>query len=224
MTGDIDDVVDRLRGIVAAAAPDDGVRAFAAVYLATTEAVRDRLRAGFFADPDTVDRLDVVFAERFFAAADAAAADGPVPRVWEPLFAARADRRVLDVQFVLAGMNSHINHDLAVAVVEVCEQLGRAPDTAPFPADYFRVTDVLVEIEAQVRRRLLERAAALDGPLQPLLHLVDSWSLARAREAAWIKAQVLWQTRGLPLLHEQLVTASEGTVGMTSRHLLTPLF
>jgi hypothetical protein len=182
----VDDVVERLRAIRDAAPPADGVRPFAGVYLTATEAIRDRLRAGFFEDPATVERFDVVFAERFFVAEAAAGglAPEPVPRVWEPLFAARGDRRVQDVQFAVAGLNAHINHDLATAVVAVCAERGREPDDPPFPADYFRVTDVLVAIEARVRRELLAELETLDGPVEPLLHLVGSWSLATARAAA----------------------------------------
>jgi hypothetical protein len=226
MTATIDDVVDRLRAIRDAAPIGDGVRPFAAVYLTTTEAIRDRLRAGFFEDPATVERFDVVFAGRFFVAEAAAAGSlpEPVPRVWEPLFAARGDRRVQDVQFAVAGLNAHINHDLALSVVEVCAERGRDPDDPPFPVDYFRVTDVLVAIEAEVRQALLDELAGLDGPVEPLLHLVGSWSLASARAAAWVKAQAFWVTRRTRLLHDDLVRVSEGTVAMTTRHLLTPLF
>jgi hypothetical protein len=128
------------------------------------------------------------------------------------------------VQFAVAGLNAHINHDLALSVVEVCAERGRDPDDPPFPVDYFRVTDVLVAIEAEVRQALLDELAGLDGPVEPLLHLVGSWSLASARAAAWVKAQALWVTRRTRLLHDDLVRVSEGTVAMTTRHLLTPLF
>jgi hypothetical protein len=32
------------------------------------------------------------------------------------------------VQFALAGMNAHINHDLPLAMVSTCTALGTAPD------------------------------------------------------------------------------------------------
>src|SRR5690349_18669213 len=182
MTATIDDVVDRLRGIGQATPPPDGEGTFATVYQVTTEAIRDRLRAGFFEDGVTLERFDVVFADRFFHAADAAAAGHPVPHVWAPLFAARGDRRIYAVQFALAGLNAHINHDLAMAVVELAVAVGRDPNVEPFPRDYFRVTDVLVEIEAELRRSLLADAEQQAGPLEPLLHLVSGWSLTRARE------------------------------------------
>jgi len=219
----IDDVIDRLRAIEQSTPAGDGVHTFAAMYRATTEAIRDRLRAGFFEDDVTLERFDVVFAERFLHAEAEAGAHRPVPRVWAPLFAARSDPRLFAVQFALAGMNAHINHDLAVAVVDLCEALGRDPNAAPFPVDYFRVTDVLVEIEAEIRQSLLAEAAEQGSPLEPLVHLVSSWSLARAREAAWVKAQLFWLTRDNPLLHRQAVTTSERAVAMTPRQLLTPL-
>ena len=223
MTATIDDVVDRLLAIEQATPARDGVHTFAVVYRVTTEAIRNRLRAGFFEDAVTLERFDVVFADRFLHAEAEAGAQRPVPRVWAPFFAARGDGRVYAVQFALAGLNAHINHDLAVAVLELCVGLGRDPDTAPFPEDYFKVTDVLVEIEAEIRQSLLAEAARQGGPLEPLVHLVSSWSLARAREAAWVKAQLFWLTRGSTLLHRQAVATSERAVAMTTRQLLTPL-
>jgi len=223
MTTTVDDVVDRLRAIEQSTPVADGVHAFATLYRLTTEAIRDRLRAGFFEDGVTLERFDVVFADRFLHADAEAGAGRPVPRVWAPVFAARGDGRVYAVQFALAGMNAHINHDLAMAVLELSVASGRDPNTDPFPGDYFRVTDVLVEIEAEVRRALLAEAAEQGGPLEPLVHLVSSWSLARAREAAWVKAQLFWLTRDSALLHGQAVRTSERAVAMTTRQLLTPL-
>jgi hypothetical protein len=91
-------------------------------------------------------------------------------------------------------------------------------------SDYRRITDVLADIEADIRRSLLDDLEReLGEPVEPLLHLLSSWSIAQAREAAWIRAQVLWVLRDVPLLFDQSVAISASATGMTSRHLLTPL-
>jgi hypothetical protein len=83
---------------------------------------------------------------------------------------------------------------------------------------------ILEEIEARVRASMLNDVERrLGRPLEPLVHLVGNWSMARARDAAWVRAQVLWELRGLPRLYRRSVEVSSTATGMTSRHLLTAL-
>ena len=85
------------------------------MYLQVTEAVRDELPS--FESPEFVERLDVLFAEFYFQAFDAAAAQAWVSKAWAPLFDRRDERGILALQFAIAGMNAHINNDLAHALV-----------------------------------------------------------------------------------------------------------
>ncbi len=220
----IDAVVERLEAIQAELGPHDGIGQFNRVYLRTTEAVRDHLRAGFFDDPAFVERLDVVFAALYFAAVEADQDAAPVDPAWRPLFDARSDARLRPIQFAVAGMNTHINHDLAVAVVETCGELGTYPGAGQTLADYLRVNAVIEQVEADIRRSLLsELERELDAPIEPLIHLIGTWSITEARDAAWVKARVLWSLQDSPRLLGLVIGASSRTVGMTSRHLLTPL-
>lgn len=223
MAGTIHDVIDRMRAIAEATVPGDGVGYFNGVYLRTTRAILDRLGTGFFEDDGFVERFDVVFADLYFDAIDDDAAGRRLDAAWRPLFTRRADRRVHALQFVVAGMNAHIGHDLELAVVRICAAEGTHPLSGSIPADFHRITDVLEAIESQVRLSLLTEAERELGRLfEPLAHLVGSWSIARARQGAWIRAQILWQLRDTALF-DQAVAISASTVGMTGRHLLTPL-
>ncbi|HEU0132082.1 MAG TPA: DUF5995 family protein, partial [Mycobacteriales bacterium] len=190
----IADVVARMAAIEAALPPGDGVACFDRMYLQVTELVRDRIGAGYFADPDAMTALDVTFAELFLAAVDAADAGQRVPRAWAPLFARRAAPRVLAVQFAIAGMNAHINHDLPIAVVTTCEQRGLVP--AAIHDDYLRVNALLGSIEQQVRQSFEDEVVrTVDRDLSPVLDLLGNWSIDKAREAAWVNADVLWRLR-----------------------------
>lgn len=204
----------RLRAIDAALPAADGVRAFNHMYLTVTLLVRERIGAGFFAGPAAVRELDVTFAGLYLAAYDAGARGAPVPRAWRPLFARRADSRVEPIQFAVAGMNAHINNDLPLAVVATCERLGTAPDA--FHADYLKVNDVLAAVEREVRE------SYLDLPL-PVVDLVGTWSIERARDAAWVNADVLWRLRGLAFARDRFAETLAGSVGLASGTLLTPL-
>jgi len=224
MAGSIDDVVAQLQAIVGALGQADGVGCFAAVYLRTTEAMRDRLGTGYFADDGFVEQFDVIFADQFFAAVEADAIAAPVDHAWRGLFESRADRRVHALQFVLAGMNAHINHDLAIAVVQVCTARGAEPSAGTVQEDYLKINEVLAAIEAEVRRRLLaDLEMQLPGELEPLLHLCSSWSIDSARDAAWVKAEALWALRDVPVLFDRVVDISSRTTGLVTRHLVTPL-
>ena len=67
------------------------------------------------------------------------------------------------------------------------------------------------------------KPCSLGRPLEPLIHLLGTWSIDQARDAAWIQAQVLWELRELPLLFRRTVEVSAAATGMTGRHLLVPL-
>src|SRR6266540_1291079 len=106
MISSIDDVIDRMQSIADSVGPHDGVGSFNMVYQRTTEAIRQRLGTGFFDDDRFMERFDIVFANRYFAAVDADAAGRRIDTAWRPLFVRRSDRRVHAVQFAVAGMNT----------------------------------------------------------------------------------------------------------------------
>lgn len=217
------DVVTRMRIIDADVAPDDGVAVFNRVYLDVTEQVLDRLHGHTtFHDDELMAGLDVRFASLWFAAYDAP--DGRVPKAWAPLFAARHDRSLWPIQFALAGMNTHIEHDLAVAVVATCEASGVTPSSPGVREDYELVNDLLAEVEGGVRRSFLtEIGQAADGHVGALAHLVSSWSIEKARDVAWVNVQALWELRRSERLAEHYAAALAHTVGMGSRLLLAPV-
>ena len=55
------------------------------------------------------------------------------------------------------------------------------------------------------------------------MHLVDSWSIDKAREVAWVTAEALWTMRAFSGLTDRYCAALARTVGMGSRCLLTPV-
>ncbi|WP_316519884.1 DUF5995 family protein [Kitasatospora brasiliensis] len=213
-------VVGRLREIGAGLPPADGVAVFNRLYLTVTEAVRDRLGGGCFADPSAVAELDVVFAGRYLRAVAADAAGQRPPACWRPLFALRAHPGVHPVQFALAGMAAHIQHDLPLAVVDTCRRRRCAP--ADIEADYHRINGVLAEVEAAAREQLLP-GADLPEPAEPLTHLLGAWSVEAAREGAWDAVEALWELRHLPSAARTFATALDGSVGLLGRALLLPL-
>ena len=121
-----------MEAIEAALPAADGLACFNRMYLDVTRQVNSQLGQGFFADPAFMAQLDVAFANLYFAAADAAGTRAAVPLAWRPLADQRAVAGIEPVQFALAGMNAHINHDLPVAMVSTCAALGTAPERPAF--------------------------------------------------------------------------------------------
>ncbi len=222
------DVLARLRDIDASTPPADGAAVFNGMYLRVTEGVATRLeQGGVFTDPQLMAELDVRFARLWLAAFDAAHAPAggePVPKAWAPLFEQRANAGVWPIQFALAGMNAHIENDLPLAVVQTCHARGVGPDHPGVHADYERVNDLLASLESQIRRSFLtEIERRVDDRLGPLVHLVDSWNIDKARDLAWVTVETLWALRDLEALRGRYVATLARTVGMTSRCLLAPL-
>jgi hypothetical protein len=168
-----------------------------------------------------MEQLDVTFASFWIDAYDARVHD--VPKAWAALFERRHDHAVLPIQFALAGMNSHIGHDLAVAVIQTCGQLETSPEQPGVHHDYEAVNQLLAACESKVRRSFLTEAGRqVDAGLGPVVHIVDSWNIDKARDVAWVNVEAMWSIRHVGSLADRYQAALASTVGMASRCLLTP--
>ena len=214
-----------MQEIDAALAADDGVAVFNRMYLTVTERIAEIIaRPGAaairFRDAQVMADLDVRFAGLWLAAYDADAARRSVPTPWRPLFESRGGGR-LPVQYAIAGMNSHIEHDLPIAVVDTCKAHGLAP--ADVHQDYEAVNDVLAQVEAPIRRSFLDAVGReVDDHVGPVVHLLRVWNIDQARDLSWVTVETLWALRRTNFLRGRFLDSLGHTVGMTSRALLTP--
>ena len=218
----VDEAIARMEAIGAALPAGDGLACFNRMYLEVTKAVGADLAQGFYADPAFMTTLDVTFANLYFAAAEVAGTPAAVPAAWRPLAELRGAAGVEPIQFALAGMNAHINHDLPVAVVATCTELGTSPGAGAHYADFQKV-DALLDAEEEAIRRSFETAAeqTVDGHLQAVDNLVACWAINSARDLAWQHAQVLWELRGDGLARALFLDGLAETTALASRLLLT---
>jgi hypothetical protein len=166
--------------------------------------------------------FDTAFANVYFDAVDALAEPPtPIPTAWQPLIGARSQSGIYSIQFALAGMNAHINHDLPIALVQTCTQLGTAPDEGTHHEDYQKVDALLDAVEQSIRQSF-ESGEALrdDRNAQAVLDLVCNWSINSARDVAWDTALALWRSRGDSTVEDLMMNALARTVAMASRCLL----
>jgi hypothetical protein len=219
----VDDVVGTMRAIDAALPDNDGVKWFNFLYLKVTEALR----------ADTTDwhdrafllEFDVVFARLYFDAFASWERDpARTPHAWRPLFERRRDTKLARIQFALAGMNAHINHDLAIALDSLAGLHGRYPSRADGRyLDFNRVNDILERIEATLRVPL---ATGLTGDIDRAAGDLDSvvmmWNVRKAREAAWTNGEVVWHLRTTPYLQRDYLSKLDRMTSFAGRGLLVP--
>jgi hypothetical protein len=110
-----------------------------------------------------------------------------VPRSWQALFEARFTAGIDRIQFALAGMNAHINHDLALALLQAGGPLNFAPFAAsPEHDDYEAVNGLLEAALPQaltfLATGILGEAAQDTGKIGRLLAI---WNVRAARDLAW---------------------------------------
>ena len=190
------------------------------MYLGIMQQIAQRLSQGFFTDPATMAHLDLVFANLYFAAADASEPSA-APVAWQPLLDRRADRGIEPVQFALAGMNTHISHDLPIAIATTCMELSFAPTATVFREDYEKVDQILDAAE-QSARESFESGVTLeaDEHLRAVINLIANWNLNQARDVAWDTALALWEARDLPVAGDLLRASLGRAVAATSQLLL----
>ena len=230
----VDEVVDRLTGIERELdgffSPDgagpaarrdrpplpDGVACFNGMYLRVTEAVRDALPT--FENREFVERLDVLFAEFYVKAYEAALEREWISEAWAPLFARRTEHNIVPLQFAIAGMNAHINNDLAHALVLTWKNLDLDPDDRASRRDYEKVNAILKAVEADIKVPLSDDLiATVDSAFGKTDDFLALWSIRRAREQAWLRATIMRSVTG-----NELSGLFDGLVGFAGNLLLGP--
>jgi hypothetical protein len=222
----VPEVIALLEAIDETLAEADGLKWFNWLYLNVTRAVNASLTVEHWQNPLWISTLDVVFARLYLNALELFLTPGAAPpKCWQVLFRSRTDARLARIQFALAGINAHINHDLAKAVVETCQQLGFEPmHLSAQYQDYCLVNKVLDPI---VDRAKVELQIGLLGDNLPAMHLVENlaamWSLRAVRETAWTNAEIEWQLRAMPALADRFTIALDDSTALAGRGLLAPV-
>ena len=195
----IDELIGRMAALLEPLkAAGDQRQYFHATYQRTTVAVAEELKRGGFADPEWVERWDVVFADLYLDALGAALAGREPTRPWAIAFGAPAGLPAL--RHVLLGMNAHINFDLPQALVAVItdEQFDDSALLARREADHKAIDSVLASRVAAEDDELTEISGPgtlLDRLLRPLNRLATQRFLREAREKVWANAIALSQAR-----------------------------
>ena len=219
------DVLQTMRTIAATCVDGDGLKWFNWLYLEVTQAVEGRISAGGFKDPVWLAQLDVQFAWLYFSALQSSLSGKTTAGCWQAVFESRNQVAIARIQFALAGINAHINHDLPEAIVATCEATNTTPDHGGTQYnDYTALNSTLDGLIESAKQTLHVRL--LGDALPPVSHLEDTiaaWSVSAAREAAWNNAGLLWHLRLLPGLEENLLETLDGLTTVAGKALLVPV-
>jgi hypothetical protein len=218
----IEGVIDRMETIDKALPADDGVAYFNRVYRKVTEEVEVAVRGTTFENVEFLHRLDVIFANRYFAAVGNDARGEKVEGAWAPLFEERDRPNTAPIQFVLAGMNAHINNDLSLSVVDTCRDLELVPEPeTPQHRDYTVTNGILHTVQDSIKGWFATGLiATLDRAMGKLDDACAMWSIRAGREQAWGRAETIWALTDSPRLHELYVTGMNRMVKFAGRCIL----
>jgi hypothetical protein len=219
----IPDVLGLLQTIDTICVDADGLKWFNWLYLQVTQAVEDRVVGGGFNDPAWLSELDVQFAQLYFNALEAALSGAPCPGCWEAMLSCRNQNKIARIQFALAGMNAHINHDLPLAIIATCKAENTAPQHGTAQYNDYTAIDGTLDGLIDVAKQTLN-VRLLGDPLPAVSHLEDlvaAWDLGAARELAWNTAESLWQVSALAARIQ--MDTIDGLTTVIGKALLVPV-
>jgi hypothetical protein len=216
----IADVIARMQAIDALLPANDGIKWFNRLYLMVTQQVDLHPPGGAWKSPLWLTRLDVVFAGLYFSGLAGFLGGRSVPSAWNALYEARNRTGIDRIQFALAGMNAHINHDLALALLATDAEFNivPAPGSAEF-ADYQSVNGLLNTVMPSALTMLAtDTLGVIAQDTGKIGRLLAFWNICRARDLAWDFADHL---RNLDPLSRDLAVSSQDTLtGALGRAIL----
>ncbi len=216
----LDEVITALDEIIAAEiAQRSRLGFFAVLYREVTVQVQAGIANRRFEDGARMERLDVIFANRYLAAYENFQKGLPASACWEAAFEATPAWRPLILQHLLLGINAHINLDLGIAAAQT------SPGAA-LPAlenDFNEINKIL--------SGLLDEVQAKIGKLSPWLRWLDyagkgideavfNFSLKIARREAWKVAERFALLS--PQEQPQEIVVLDGKVAKLAQRILSP--
>ncbi|MEL6922658.1 MAG: DUF5995 family protein [Bacteroidota bacterium] len=157
---------------------------FAALYQKVTIAVKQGIANGRFENGERMERLDVLFANRYLEAYYRYQKGERITAAWQIAFEAAERQDLLILQQLFLGINAHINLDLGLATAATMQQ----QPVEAIRSDFEMINAVLFELMREVQTAI--------GMVSPLLFLVDvvsekgderlaAFSLKASRIHAW---------------------------------------
>jgi len=187
----IGEVIERLDAIVDWSRRNKSrIGYFATLYRKMTIAVRDGIANNIFSDGNRMEKLDIIFANRYLTALDAYINKRPCTNAWCTAFDASENEDLIVLQHLLLGINTHINLDLCIAASEACPK----EEIHELEEDFNKINHIIASLIPAVQDDLCE----VWHPLRVLAAIANhhqeailNFSISVARRASWQNAVIL---------------------------------
>jgi hypothetical protein len=190
----IDEVIETLDEIIATAIrTENPIGYFAALYRKVTVSVKKGIENNAFENGPRMEKLDVIFANRFIEAYAAHQQKESCSKSWQVAFDMAAENKSIVLQHLMIGMNAHINLDLGIAAATV----SNGTNLADLHTDFNKINNVLSSLVQEVQNDLSKIWPTLTKLLKwsgKLDDKITDFSMEIARNGAWKFAQKLAET------------------------------
>ena len=194
---------------------------FAVLYRRMTVAVQQGILNNQFEDGARMERLDVIFANRYLQAWDAYINKQKCTNAWCNVFDACNTNDLVVLQHLFLGINTHINLDLAIAAAETCP----GEKIYDLKNDFGKINIVIASLMQTVQDSLCK----VWFPLKLLIMITSSrqgavinFSIGKAREASWANAIALALVQGQA--HDNYIDMIDDTVVEIAKSIMNPGF
>ena len=180
----LDEVIEQLEFIIQESIKNLSPHGyFAALYQKVTIRVKEKLGTGYFDNDTRMEQLDIVFANRYLEAYKQYRANESCSKSWKASFEASEQTQLIVLQYLLLGMNAHINFDLGIAAQSVGED-----NILLLKNDFNKINILLGELLDEVQQNLTKIWKWLKYPLKlagNLDNIFVNFSMKIARNGAW---------------------------------------
>ncbi|WP_068843675.1 DUF5995 family protein [Flavobacterium chilense] len=183
--GTINEVILLLDEIIEKSKIDQSnIGLFAILYREVTVKVKEGIQAGSFQNGERMEKLDVIFANRYLKAYYQYQAKEKPSECWGFAFEQAEKFWPIVVQHLLLGINAHINLDLGIASAQV----STVEDIADLKADFDKINFILSNLVGGVEKCLIKIWPTLTWILK-FTGKIDTFfidfSMETARNGAW---------------------------------------
>jgi len=181
----IDEVIIQLNTIIEdCKVRQDKLGYFALLYRKVTLRVKFGISQKEFELNERMEKLDVMFANRYFEAYDAYRDNLPCSNSWKVAFDAANEKGHIILQHLLLGINAHINLDLGLAALDTCGE----HELITIQKDFNDINAVLSELVEEVKHNMGSVSPVFKWlmPLAPKEEeIMINFSIQTARDGAW---------------------------------------
>lgn len=218
----INDVIKELNAIVDHSINTSNRMAyFAVLYKRVTETVAQKITEGYFDDGPRMEKLDVVFANRYLNAHYAYTSGKACSASWQFAFDSTKLWKPMVLHHLLLGMNAHISLDLGIAAATVSP--GNTINN--IHNDFSKINALLIAMINEVKLQLFSMwpASKLIAKLNmgEMENSIAGFSMEIARDAAWQVALAYAPLTGLTA-QTDYINARDKAVNAFGNHILNP--